>query len=78
MKWTSHKLLPSFLLVKLPQILKLISAKSAEGLSFNAVLLELLAISGTMAYSIASKFPFRLVYIGFQIRVIKTEYSFCV
>lgn len=36
-------------------------AKSAEGLSFNAVLLELLAISGTMAYSIANKFPFRLV-----------------
>lgn len=36
-------------------------ARSAEGLSFNAVLLELLAISGTMAYSIANKFPFRLV-----------------
>lgn len=36
-------------------------AKSAEGLNFNAVLLELLAISGTMAYSIANKFPFRLV-----------------
>lgn len=36
-------------------------AKSAEGLSFNAVLLELLAISGTTAYSIVSKFPFRLV-----------------
>lgn len=51
----------TFLLVRLPQILKLMGAKSAEGLSFNAVLLELLAISGTMAYSIANKFPFRLV-----------------
>lgn len=50
----------SFLLiVKLPQILKLIGAKSAEGLSFKSVLLELLAITGTIAYSIANKFPFR-------------------
>ncbi|XP_028847636.1 mannose-P-dolichol utilization defect 1b [Denticeps clupeoides] len=45
-------------LVKLPQILKLIGAKSAEGLSFNAVLLELFAITGTMAYSLANSFPF--------------------
>lgn len=45
--------------VKLPQILKLVGAKSAEGLSFKSVLLELLAITGTMAYSIANKFPFR-------------------
>lgn len=45
-------------MVKLPQILKLIGAKSAEGLSFNSVLLDLLAITGTMAYSIANKFPF--------------------
>ncbi|XP_017282470.1 mannose-P-dolichol utilization defect 1b [Kryptolebias marmoratus] len=45
-------------MVKLPQILKLMGAKSAEGLSFNSVLLELLAITGTMAYSIANKFPF--------------------
>ncbi|KAG9274247.1 mannose-P-dolichol utilization defect 1 protein [Astyanax mexicanus] len=45
-------------LVKLPQILKLIGAKSAEGLSFNSVLLELFAITGTMAYSIANNFPF--------------------
>ncbi|XP_051799663.1 mannose-P-dolichol utilization defect 1b isoform X2 [Acanthochromis polyacanthus] len=45
-------------MVKLPQILKLMGAKSAEGLSFKSVLLELLAITGTMAYSIANKFPF--------------------
>uniref|UniRef100_A0A8C7WWJ2 Mannose-P-dolichol utilization defect 1 protein homolog n=1 Tax=Oryzias sinensis TaxID=183150 RepID=A0A8C7WWJ2_9TELE len=34
------------------------AAKSAEGLSFKSVLLELLAITGTMAYSIANGFPF--------------------
>ncbi|KAG7495847.1 hypothetical protein JOB18_006405 [Solea senegalensis] len=45
-------------MVKLPQILKLMGAKSAEGLSFQSVLLELLAITGTMAYSICNKFPF--------------------
>ncbi|XP_064796266.1 mannose-P-dolichol utilization defect 1 protein-like [Oncorhynchus masou masou] len=45
-------------MVKLPQILKLMGAKSADGLSFNSVLLELLAITGTMAYSIANSFPF--------------------
>lgn len=45
-------------LVKVPQIVKLMAAQSAEGLSFKAVLLELLAITGTMAYSIANKFPF--------------------
>ena len=46
--------------VKLPQILKLMGAKSAEGISFHSVLLELLAITGTMAYSISNNFPFRL------------------
>ncbi|XP_063157813.1 mannose-P-dolichol utilization defect 1 protein isoform X2 [Candoia aspera] len=44
--------------VKLPQILKILGAKSAEGLSFNSILLELLAISGSMAYSISRSFPF--------------------
>ncbi|XP_035609385.1 mannose-P-dolichol utilization defect 1 protein-like isoform X2 [Oncorhynchus keta] len=45
-------------MVKLPQILKLMGAKSTEGLSFNPVLLELLAITGTLTYSIANSFPF--------------------
>lgn len=45
-------------LVKLPQILKLIGAKSAEGLSFNSILLELFALTGTIAYSIVNSFPF--------------------
>lgn len=62
-------LLVSILLfsVKLPQIIKLIGAGSAEGLSFKSVLLELLAISGTMAYSIVNKFPFRLDHIQVEL-----------
>ncbi|KAL8177028.1 UNVERIFIED_CONTAM: Mannose-P-dolichol utilization defect 1 protein [Gekko kuhli] len=46
------------LMVKLPQIFKITGAKSAEGLSFHSILLELLAITGTMTYSIANGFPF--------------------
>ncbi|XP_034020837.1 mannose-P-dolichol utilization defect 1b [Thalassophryne amazonica] len=45
-------------LVKMPQIIKLMGAKSAEGLNFSSVVLELLAITGTMSYSIAKSFPF--------------------
>ncbi|KAJ8282001.1 hypothetical protein COCON_G00045200 [Conger conger] len=45
-------------MVKLPQVFKLMGAKSAEGLSFNSILLELFAITGTMAYSISHNFPF--------------------
>ncbi|XP_061445525.1 mannose-P-dolichol utilization defect 1 protein isoform X2 [Rhineura floridana] len=44
--------------LKLPQIIKILRAKSAEGLSFHSILLELLAITGTMAYSISKTFPF--------------------
>ncbi len=56
-----HHLSVSVFAVKLPQIIKLMRAKTAEGLSFKSVLLEMLAITGTMAYSIANRFPFRLV-----------------
>uniref|UniRef100_A0ACB8EXH9 Mannose-P-dolichol utilization defect 1 protein n=2 Tax=Sphaerodactylus townsendi TaxID=933632 RepID=A0ACB8EXH9_9SAUR len=45
-------------MVKLPQILKIVGARSAEGLSFYSILLELLAITATMTYSIANSFPF--------------------
>ncbi|XP_062813437.1 mannose-P-dolichol utilization defect 1 protein [Anolis carolinensis] len=46
------------LMVKLPQIAKILGARSAEGLSFNAILLELMAITGTMVYSVSRSFPF--------------------
>uniref|UniRef100_A0A6I8NKF6 Mannose-P-dolichol utilization defect 1 n=1 Tax=Ornithorhynchus anatinus TaxID=9258 RepID=A0A6I8NKF6_ORNAN len=47
------------LLVKLPQVFKILGAKSAEGLSFKSMFLELVALTGTMAYSIIHGFPFR-------------------
>ncbi|CAK6437711.1 unnamed protein product [Pipistrellus nathusii] len=46
------------LLVKLPQVLKILGAKSAEGLSLQSVMLELVALTGTMVYSIVNNFPF--------------------
>lgn len=45
--------------VKVPQILKIVRSGTAEGLSFQSVLLELLALSGTMVYSVTHSFPFR-------------------
>ncbi|XP_062967417.1 mannose-P-dolichol utilization defect 1 protein isoform X2 [Cynocephalus volans] len=46
------------LLVKLPQVFKVLGAKSAEGLSLQSVMLELVALTGTMVYSITNNFPF--------------------
>ncbi|XP_073510693.1 mannose-P-dolichol utilization defect 1 protein [Phyllobates terribilis] len=46
------------ILVKVPQIVKIVRSGTAEGLSFKSVLLELLALSGTMVYSITREFPF--------------------
>uniref|UniRef100_A0A8C0Q754 Mannose-P-dolichol utilization defect 1 protein n=3 Tax=Canis lupus TaxID=9612 RepID=A0A8C0Q754_CANLF len=46
------------LLVKLPQVFKILKAKSAEGLSLQSVMLELVALTGTMVYSITNNFPF--------------------
>lgn len=45
-------------MVKVPQIVKILSAKSAEGLSIISSTLELTAITATMAYSYANNFPF--------------------
>ncbi|KAM5125861.1 LOW QUALITY PROTEIN: mannose-P-dolichol utilization defect 1 protein-like [Mantella aurantiaca] len=44
--------------VKVPQIIKLLRSGTAEGLNFHSVLLELLALTGTMVYSVTYSFPF--------------------
>ncbi|XP_074991179.1 mannose-P-dolichol utilization defect 1 protein isoform X1 [Calonectris borealis] len=45
-------------MVKLPQVLKVVGARSGGGLSLPAVLLELLALGGSVAYGCARAFPF--------------------
>lgn len=44
--------------VKLPQVLKIINAKSGAGITIFGVLLELLAISFNACYSFRNNFPF--------------------
>lgn len=45
-------------LVKVPQILKIVQAQSAEGISVTSVLLELVGITASTAYSYAMRYPF--------------------
>lgn len=56
---SSHALPPSHhsFPVKLPQVFKILGAKSLEGLSLQSVMLELVALAGTMVYSITNNFP---------------------
>lgn len=46
------------ILVKVPQIVKILNAKSADGISIYSVLLDLLAITFHISYSFVSGFPF--------------------
>ncbi|XP_071501842.1 mannose-P-dolichol utilization defect 1 protein-like [Diadema antillarum] len=45
-------------MVKLPQIVKILVSKSGEGLSVVAVILELVAISASWAYAFRNDYPF--------------------
>lgn len=53
-----------FFSVKVPQIQKVVSAKSAAGLSFLGLLFEIFAVTSMFAYSLAKGFPFRWVLIA--------------
>ncbi|XP_034826155.1 mannose-P-dolichol utilization defect 1 protein homolog [Maniola hyperantus] len=46
------------ILVKVPQILKILGSKSAEGINIYGVYLELFAITANFAYSYIMSFPF--------------------
>lgn len=50
-----------FLIVKLPQILKIIRNNSIEGLSYLSFLFELTAFTITSGYNYSKKFAFRFV-----------------
>ncbi|ESN90763.1 hypothetical protein HELRODRAFT_185227 [Helobdella robusta] len=57
-KFLGYLIILGSILVKVPQILKIVKANSAEGLSLVGIVLELIAVSGTLAYSYANNFPF--------------------
>ncbi|XP_017788726.1 PREDICTED: mannose-P-dolichol utilization defect 1 protein homolog [Habropoda laboriosa] len=58
------------LLVKVPQIVKILKSKSAEGINVLSVLLDLFAITAMVSYSFISGFPFSSwgdgVFLGIQ------------
>jgi len=56
-KSIGYAIIVASVLVKLPQLLKMVAAKSGEGISISSVMLELAAISTTVAYSVAKGFP---------------------
>jgi mannose-P-dolichol utilization defect protein 1 len=45
--------------VKVPQITKILQNKTAEGISFLSVALDLFAITANMSYNVIKGFPFR-------------------
>ncbi len=47
------------IVVKIPQVLKIFRAKSAEGINIISVTLEVISLVSTLAYGYANEFPFR-------------------
>lgn len=45
-------------LVKVPQIVKIVQTQSGEGISVTSVLMELMGMTATAAYSYAQRYPF--------------------
>ncbi|KAM3962777.1 mannose-P-dolichol utilization defect 1 protein homolog [Aphomia sociella] len=62
------------ILVKVPQILKILNSKSAEGINFFGVCLELFGITANFAYSYVMNFPFSAwgegTFLGIQTAII--------
>ncbi|KYN04108.1 PREDICTED: mannose-P-dolichol utilization defect 1 protein homolog [Cyphomyrmex costatus] len=58
------------LIVKVPQILKLLKNKSGDGINIFSILLDLFAITAMSSYSFCSRFPFSAwgdgVFLGLQ------------
>lgn len=57
-KGLGYGIIAGSLLVKVPQILKVLANKSAAGINIYAVFLDLLAITLNLSYSFVSRFPF--------------------
>lgn len=57
-KVLGYSIILGAILVKVPQIQKIVKASSAVGISFTSLLLELHAITSMLSYSIARSFPF--------------------
>jgi len=62
------------ILVKVPQIIKILRARSAQGITLISVVMELFAITSNLAYSYVSGYPFsawgEACFLGFQTAVV--------
>ena len=56
-KCLSYGIIAGSLLLKVPQILKICSAKSGDGISLTSEILVIIALFGSMAYGYFKKFP---------------------
>ncbi|KAK7790786.1 hypothetical protein R5R35_009498 [Gryllus longicercus] len=57
-KWLGLSIIAGSIMVKVPQITKILNNKSAEGISILSVLLDLFAITSSASYSFIKGFPF--------------------
>lgn len=57
-KLLGYSIILGAMLVKVPQIQKIVKSGSAVGISFTSLLLELFAITSMLSYSYAKDFPF--------------------
>ena len=57
-KTLGYSIVVASTVIKLPQVFKILSARSSFGLSFNGSLLELLAVTFTFCYAFTRQFPF--------------------
>lgn len=48
-----------YIIVKIPQIIKILRSLTTDGLSYSAYLLELGAVTAALAYNFNKGFPFR-------------------
>lgn len=57
-KGLGYGIIAGSILVKVPQIIKLVKANSGEGVSIPSLFTEMTALTFTMAYSVHKQFPF--------------------
>jgi len=57
-KGLGYGIVAGSMMVKLPQIQKIVAAKSGQGISFLSTLMELVVYTATFAYCYAKEFPF--------------------
>ncbi|KAK3697665.1 hypothetical protein RRG08_007477 [Elysia crispata] len=73
-KCLGYAIITGSFIVKVPQIIKIMRAKSGEGINLISVTLELFAISAAWAYGAGHKFPFsaygEAIFMAFQTVVI--------